>query len=64
MNDFRESLLRLSPKHWDRVLGALESSVMIGDPVGLDNDDLCTLSAYRGDLVDFASLVKGSSNQK
>ncbi|KAH8979320.1 hypothetical protein EDB86DRAFT_3108055 [Lactarius hatsudake] len=47
INDFRESLLRLDAERWDRVLGALRPSNVLGaDP----DAGLSTLSAYRGDL--------------
>ncbi|KAH9051366.1 hypothetical protein EDB83DRAFT_2397699 [Lactarius deliciosus] len=61
INDFRESLLRLDAERWDRVLGALRPSNVLGA-----NPDagLSTLSAYRGDLVSFASPMKASSNRK
>ncbi|KAH9029754.1 hypothetical protein EDB83DRAFT_2229847, partial [Lactarius deliciosus] len=61
INDFRESLLRLDAERWDRVLGALRPSNVLGaDP----DAGLSTLSAYRGDLVSFASPMKASSNRK
>ena len=62
MKSFRESLLRLDADRWDRVLGPLalldEADELDNNPVGLDEFDLSTLSAYREDLVDFSSPVK------
>ncbi|KAH8980297.1 hypothetical protein EDB86DRAFT_3248061 [Lactarius hatsudake] len=47
INDFRESLLRLDAERWDRVLGALRPSSVLGADL---DAGLSTLSAYRGDL--------------
>lgn len=61
MNDFRESLLHLDTGRWDRILSALELPKEPGcRTYGLDDEDMTTLSAYRGDLVGFESPVKGS----
>ncbi|KAI9429815.1 hypothetical protein H4582DRAFT_1825696 [Lactarius indigo] len=61
INDFRASLLRLDTERWDRILGALGAS----DVLGADPDaGLSTLSAYRGDLLSFTSPMKGSGNWK
>ena len=61
VNDFHESLLRLDARCWDQILGALELPKEPGSKsYGLNDDNMCTLSAYRGDLVGFLSLAKGS----
>ncbi|KAI9438989.1 hypothetical protein H4582DRAFT_1813942 [Lactarius indigo] len=61
INDFCASLLRLDTERWDRILGALGAS----DVLGADPDaGLSTLSAYRGDLLSFTSPMKGSGNWK
>ncbi|KAI9430663.1 hypothetical protein H4582DRAFT_1823707 [Lactarius indigo] len=61
INDFRASLLHLDTERWDRILGALGAS----DVLGADPDvGLSTLSAYRGDLLSFTSPMKGSGNWK
>jgi hypothetical protein len=64
VNDYCEVLGRLDSKRWDRVLNALELSHEPGNNlVGFDDDDLETLSTYRGDLGAFTSPAKASGSR-
>ena len=61
VNDFCDTLLCLDAGCWDWILGALELPKKPGSKsYGLNNKDLCTLSAYQGDLLGFLSPAKGS----
>ena len=60
MEVFCRSLLRLDVERWGRILAPLElREEGHVNFVGLDDFDLSTLSAYRDDIADLTSPVKG-----